>query len=286
MKVEEILKEARNKLIENKIEDAGIIARVLLQYVLKINRNELLIKQEQEMPKGKRLEYENAIKKIIEGMPLQYITKKQEFYGLNFYVNENVLIPQPDTEILVEEVIKIIKENGFNKVIDMCSGSGCIGISIAKNIDCMQLTLLDIDRLALEVSKINSKELLPNKKINFIESDMFEELEEEFDIIVSNPPYIETSIIKKLPKQVQNEPIIALDGGAKGLEYYKILIDESHKYLSDNGYLCMEIGYNQKNEVINLLEKNGNYTNIYSKQDLSGNDRIVIAQRKNDDLVK
>lgn len=286
MKVEEILKEARNKLIENKIEDAGIIARVLLQYVLKINRNELLIKQEQEMPKGKRLEYENAIKKIIEGMPLQYITKKQEFYGLNFYVNENVLIPQPDTEILVEEVIKIIKENGFNKVIDMCSGSGCIGISIAKNIDCMQLTLLDIDRLALEVSKINSKELLPNKKINFIESDMFEELEEEFDIIVSNPPYIETSIIKTLPKQVQNEPIIALDGGTKGLEYYKILIDESHKYLSDNGYLCMEIGYNQKNEVINLLEKNGNYTNIYSKQDLSGNDRIVIAQRKNDDLVK
>ena len=167
MKVEEILKEARNKLIENKIEDAGIIARVLLQYVLKVNRNELLIKQEQEIPEEKRLEYENAIKKIIEGMPLQYITKKQEFYGLNFYVNENVLIPQPDTEILVEEVIKIIKENGFNKVIDMCSGSGCVGISIAKNIDFMQLTLLDIDRLALEVSKINSKELLPNKKINY-----------------------------------------------------------------------------------------------------------------------
>ena len=230
MKVKEILKEARKKLIEYKIEDAGIIARVLLQYVLKVNRNELLIKQEQEIPEEKRLEYENAIKKIIEGMPLQYITKKQEFYGLNFYVNENVLIPQPDTEILVEEVIKIIKENGFNKVIDMCSGSGCVGISIAKNIDCMQLTLLDIDRLALEVSKINSKELLPNKKINFIESDMFEEIEEEFDIIVSNPPYIETSIIKTLPKQVQNEPIIALDGGAKGLEYYKILIDESHKY--------------------------------------------------------
>ena len=282
MKIEEMLKEAKKKLIENKIEDAGIIARVLLQFVLKLNRNELVLKQEEVMPEEQMREYEINIEKIIKGIPLQYITNNCEFYGLNFYVNENVLIPQPDTEILVEEVIKIVKENDFNKVIDMCSGSGCIGISIAKNVDLVELTMLDIDRLALEVSKINSKKLLQNRKINFIESDMFEELEEEFDVIVSNPPYIETNTIKTLSRQVQNEPISALDGGEDGLEYYKILIEESHKYLSDNGYLCMEIGYNQKNEVIELLKENGNYENIYAKKDLSGNDRIVVAQRKND----
>ena len=284
MKIEEVLKEARKKLIENKIEDASVIARVLLQFTLKLNRSDVILRQEQEIPEEKILEYETAITKIIEGIPMQYITKTCEFYGLNFYVNENVLIPQPDTEILVEEVIKIIEENRFNKVIDICSGSGCIGISIAKNVDLAQLTMLDIDRLALKVSKINSEKLLPNKKINYIESDMFEELEEEYDIIVSNPPYIETSTIKTLSKQVQNEPISALDGGEDGLEFYKILIDESHKYLSDEGYLCMEIGYNQKEKVIELLEENGNYTNIYAKQDLSGNDRIVVAQRKNEDL--
>ena len=283
MILEEVLIEARKKLIENKIEDASMIARVLLQFVLKIDRNEIILKQKEKIKEEQLQQYELLIKKIIDGVPLQYITRNQEFYGLNFYVNENVLIPQPDTEILVEEVIKIIKEKGFNRIIDMCSGSGCIGISIAQNIDFVQLTMLDIDRLALEVSKINSEKLLPNKKINFIESDMFEELEEEFDVIVSNPPYIETSTIKTLSKQVQNEPILALDGGEDGLEYYKILIDESHKYLSDEGYLCMEIGYNQKNEVIELLKENGNYINIYSKQYLSGNDRIVIAQRKNDE---
>ena len=282
MKIEELLRNARKKLIEKKVEDAELIARVLLQFVLKIDRNELVLKQDQNMEEEQIREYENAIEKVIEGTPLQYITRKQEFYGLNFYVNENVLIPQPDTEVLVEETIKIIKENSFNKVIDMCSGSGCIGISIAKNVDYVQLTMLDIDRLALEVSKINSERILPDRKINFIESDMFAELEEEFDVIVSNPPYIETNTIKTLSKQVQNEPKIALDGGEDGLEYYKTLIDESHKYLSDNGYLCMEIGYNQKEDVIKLLEKNGNYINIYAKQDLSGNDRIVVAQRKNE----
>ena len=282
MKIEETLKKAKKKLIENKIEDAGIIARVLLQFVLKLNRNELVLKQEEVMPEEQMREYEINIEKIIKGIPLQYITNNCEFYGLNFYVNENVLIPQPDTEILVEEVIKIVKENDFNKVIDMCSGSGCIGISIAKNVDMVELTMLDIDRLALEVSKINSKKLLQNRKIKFIESNMFEELEEEFDVIVSNPPYIETNTIKTLSRQVQNEPISALDGGEDGLEYYKILIEESHKYLSDNGYLCMEIGYNQKNEVIELLKENGNYENIYAKKDLSGNDRIVVAQRKSD----
>ena len=282
MKIEEILKEVKKKLIENEIEDAGIIARVLLQFVLNLDRNELVLKQKNEMTEEQIQKYEMNIEKIIKGIPLQYIINNCEFYGLNFYVNENVLIPQPDTEILVEETIKIIKDNNFSKVIDMCSGSGCIGISIAKNIDFIELTMLDIDRLALEVSKINSKKLLPNRKINFIESDMFEELEEEFDVIVSNPPYIETNAIKRLSKQVQNEPISALDGGKDGLEYYKILIEESHKYLSDNGYLCMEIGYNQKDEVIKLLKENGNYENIYEKKDLSGNDRIVVAQRKND----
>ena len=143
-----------------------------------------------------------------------------------------------------------------------------------------KITMLDISKTALEIAKKNAENLiLDSSNIEFVESDMFENVEEEYDIIVSNPPYIETDELENLDKQVLKEPLLALNGGKDGLDYYKILIEESHKYLSDNGYLCMEIGFNQKDAVIDLLEKNGNYKNIYSKKDLSGNDRIVIAQR-------
>lgn len=301
MKIKELFNLETRRLNESKIEDANIIAKSLIKYVLKLTDNDLIVKQNNEVESNNQKEYEEYINQIIEGTPLQYITNKQEFYKQEFYVDEDVLIPQPDTEILVEEVINIAPKDQKLNILDICTGSGAIGISLANNIKNADVTLVDVSSEALEVAEINCDSIFENKitekayeneaevylleengmkqNIKLHQSDMFDELEEEFDIIVSNPPYIKTKEIKQLSKQVKNEPRIALDGGEDGLYYYRVLIDESHKFLSDDGYLCIEIGYDQKTEVIKLLEESGMYKNIYSKKDLAGNDRIVIAQR-------
>ena len=221
-------------------------------------------------------EYIQVIDKIIEGIPLQYITNSQEFYGLNFYVDENVLIPQPDTEILVEEVLKIAKDG--NKILDICTGSGCIGISIASNIENVQITMSDISKKALKVAEKNAKSNEVIEKVELMQSDMFEKIDSTFDIIVSNPPYIETKVIKNLDKQVQKEPIIALDGGEDGLVFYRKIIKEAPKYLKEKGCLCLEIGYDQKEKVVELIKKEEIYTEIKEIKDLSGNDRVIIAR--------
>ena len=276
MKIEELLKEGKIKLIENQIEDANLIARILLQFTLKLNRSEISLKEEQEVKKEDEKKYKEAIEKIVEGVPLQYITNTQEFYSLNFYVNENVLIPQPDTEILVEEVINVAKKENKTKILDMCTGSGCIGITLAYYLKNAKITASDISKKALEITKRNSKQ---NKvEIKLVESDLFKNIEEKFDIIVTNPPYIETNVIKSLSKQVQSEPIIALDGGKDGLFFYRKLLEEAPKYLEKDGYLCMEIGYDQKEKVIELAKRTEAFSKIEAKQDLAGNDRIIICQ--------
>lgn len=277
MKIQELMEQGKEELVENQIEEAKIIARVLLQFILTLDRKELLIRQEQEVEKTKKQEYQKAIQKIIEGTPMQYITHKQEFYGLAFYVDENVLIPQPDTETLVEEVLDIAKEEKEN-ILDIGTGSGAIGIALASNIIKVNITMSDISREALEIAKKNAIENNVMEKVKLVQSNLFENIEGTFSIIVSNPPYIETEVIKKLPKQVQNEPILALDGGEDGLTFYRKLVEEAPNYLRQGGYLCMEIGYNQKEAVLKLIQENKKYKHAYSKQDLSGNDRIIIAQ--------
>lgn len=279
MKVKEILKEGKTKLIENQIEEASLIARVLLQFVLKCGRSELILKQEQEIEKQEQIQYEEAINKILQGIPLQYITNSQEFYGLNFYVDENVLIPQSDTEVLVEEVIKLAQLESKTKILDICTGSGVIGICLAHYINNAELTLSDVSDKALNIANKNAEANMLSNRIKIINSNMFEKINGKFDIIVSNPPYIETKTISTLSKQVNKEPKLALDGGEDGLDFYRILINESKEYLNENGYLCMEIGYDQKEKVINLIKETKEYKNIYSKQDLAGNDRIIICQK-------
>lgn len=277
MKIQEMIKEANKKLKENKIEDASFIARILLQFVLKMDRTEIMLKQAQEIEEKRIQEYRKVIQEIVEGKPLQYITKKQEFYGLNFYVDENVLIPQPDTEILVEEALTIAKGKENPKLLDICTGSGAIGIALAANLEKAEITMSDISRNALEVAKKNAKENEVSEKVKLVQSNLFEKIEDNYFMIVSNPPYIETKVIKTLSKQVQKEPILALDGGKDGLYFYRKLIEEAPKHLQQGGYLCMEIGYNQKEEVLKLIQENGTYTHSYSKKDLSGNDRIIVS---------
>ncbi len=278
MKIEELLRYGKEKLEKQKVEDASIIPRILMQYVLKIDRNKLIINKNDNVDINKENEYKEYIEKIINGKPIQYITNNQEFMKLNFYVDENVLIPQPDTEILVEEVIKSIDKMENIEILDMCTGSGCIGISLAKNIENTKVTLVDISKEAIEIAKKNAIQNEVESKVTFIKSDMFENVKRKFDIIVSNPPYIKTDIIQTLDKQVQNEPHIALDGGEDGLNFYKILINEAYKYLKKDGKIFLEIGYDQKQEVESLAKQSKQYKKIETIKDLSQNDRVIILE--------
>lgn len=277
MNLKEILKYGKEELIKNNIEDASIIAKELAEYIFKITRAQIIANNDMEFSKEQTDNYINSIKKISTGIPIQYITNNQEFMNLNFYVDENVLIPQPDTETLVEEVINEYKEKKC-EILDLCTGSGAIAISLAKNIYESNIVASDISMKALQIAKLNAEKNLVRKKIEFIESDMFDKIyKDDFDIIVSNPPYIKTKVIENLDRQVKNEPYIALDGGADGLKFYKIIIENAYKYIKNEGKVFLEIGYDQKNELINLFKENNHYENIYSKKDLGGNDRIIVA---------
>lgn len=280
MNIEEILKKEINNLKQNNIENSTLKAKILLENILNVKKEYLLIHSEEEVKQEDKIKYENCIKELIKGKPLQYITNNQEFMGLNFYVDENVLIPQPDTEILVEKAIEIAETTQKNKILDMCTGSGCIAISLAKKINNTQITAVDISNSALNVANKNVINNNVENKIIFINSDMFNNIEEKFDIIVSNPPYIETETINKLEIEVQNEPHLALDGGIDGLKFYKIIANNAFKYLNENGYLLLEIGYNQQNSVTQLLQDIGKYKNIETIKDLGGNYRVVIARKE------
>lgn len=278
MKIEELIEYGKKILNKNEVDDSSIISRELAEYILQLNRQEIVTNLEKEVKEEQKDRYYLALIEIIQGMPIQYITNTQEFMKLNFFVNENVLIPQPDTEILVEEVIKIAELESKTKILDMCTGSGCIGVSLAYYLKNAKITMSDISKNAIEIAKKNAKENKVLEKTEFIKSDLFENIEEKFDIIVSNPPYIETDVIKSLSKQVQNEPKIALDGGKDGLLFYRKLIKEAPNFLNDNGYLCMEIGYNQKEEVMKLAKQEETFSKIEAIKDLSANDRVIICK--------
>lgn len=279
MKQIELLKLGENTLKEFNIDDAHIKANILLQYILKQTKQQLIINSKNEVKHSDAKLYKENIQKLINGTPLQYITNKQQFMGLDFYVDENVLIPQPDTEILVEEAIKIIKQNNSTNVLDLCTGSGAIAISIANYCLNTQVTATDISTKALNVAKKNSKQ--NNINIEFAESNLFERLQKnKFDVIVSNPPYIETEVIKTLSKEVKNEPLIALDGGQDGLKFYKAILQQANNYLNKNGYLLLEIGYNQGQAILSLEHENLKLITKQPIKDLSGNDRVIIFQKE------
>lgn len=278
MNIKQALEEARNILKSNNFEDSNIIAKELLSYVLKKDKVYLTINSDTALADIEYTEFTKYIEQIIDGKPLQYITQKQEFMGIDFFVNEDVLIPQPDTEILVETVLDICKKYDKQslRMLDLCTGSGAIAISLSKILN-TQVFASDVSIKALKVAEKNN--VMNNTKVEFIESNLFEKINgEKFDIIVSNPPYIKNEEIKLLSKQVQNEPYIALSGGEDGLDFYRKIIDEAYKHINKNGYLCLEIGYDQKEDLIKLIKQNENYEYENCIKDLSNNDRCIIAK--------
>lgn len=278
MIIQVVLQEGIQKLKENKIKNAILKAKIVLAYLLEMTKEQLMIHDKEEIEEPKEEAYRQAIQEIVEGKPLQYITHHQEFMKLDFYVDEKVLIPRADTEILVEEVILLCQRGNQYRILDLCTGSGAIGIALATHIENSEIIQTDISTDAIQIAKRNAKQNQVEEKIQWITSNMFEHVEGLFDVIVSNPPYIRTAIIQTLDEEVRREPTIALEGGRTGLEFYHIIANQAYQYLTKEGVLCLEIGYDQKEPVIKLLEETGKYKEIKSKRDLYGNDRIVVAK--------
>ena len=262
-----------------KISTPKLKARLLLQYVLKKPRQYLIVYDNQKLTDKEEQEYLKYIELVAQGEPIEHITHQKEFMKLSFYVDENVLIPRQDTEVLVEEVIKIAKNIRAKKILDLCTGSGAIAVSLAKYLENTQITALDISGKALDVAIANAKNNHVQEKITFVESNLFQDLrQEKYDIIVSNPPYIRRKEIETLDKEVRKEPKIALDGGEDGLDFYREIINKGYEYLKYGGYICLEIGYDQKEEVMQIIKDKKQYTETYWKKDLYDNDRVIVTR--------
>ena len=260
------------------IEEAALDARLLLETVCGTDRNDLLVHGEQPVAPEAEEKYLNWIRQRAEHIPLQQLTGEQGFMGLTFNVNEHVLIPRQDTEILVEEVLKELHDG--MRILDMCTGSGCILLSLLHySNDCEGLGV-DLSAEALEVAGRNVLKVLTPEKAehaHFLQSDLFEKVEGKFEIIVSNPPYIASAEVEKLMPEVRDhEPRMALDGTEDGLYFYRRIIEEAGKYLVSSGMLFFEIGYDQGQAVSELMRTEG-YCEVQVVQDYAGLDRVVFG---------
>ena len=260
------------------IEEAALDARLLLEAVCGTDRNDLLVHGEQQVAPEAEEKYLNWIRQRAEHIPLQQLTGEQGFMGLTFNVNEHVLIPRQDTEILVEEVLKELHDG--MRVLDMCTGSGCILLSLLHySNDCEGLGV-DLSAEALEVAGRNVLKVLTPEKAehaHFLQSDLFEKVEGKFEIIVSNPPYIASAKVDKLMPEVRDhEPRMALDGTEDGLHFYRRIIKEAGKHLVNSGMLFFEIGYDQGQAVSELMRAGG-YREVQVVQDYAGLDRVVLG---------
>ena len=291
---EELYRLGKGELESAGISEAELDARLLLEHVCGTNRNDLLVHGDREVAAAEQNVYERLLAGRKERIPLQQLTGRQEFMGLEFAVNEHVLIPRQDTEILVEEVLRNLYDG--MRILDLCTGSGCILISLLHYSNDCEGVGTDISAEALDVARQNAQKLLGiqagagdvltfhgteesaenrDGRISFIQGDLFEKVEGKFDIIVSNPPYICRNVIETLMPEVrEHEPLLALDGGEDGISFYRRIMEECGSYLCGGGMLFLEIGYDQAADVRKLMEDAG-FLEVSVVKDYGGQDRVV-----------
>lgn len=274
----ELYQEGRACLEKAGIEEAELDARLLLEFVCKTDRNTLLAHGDREVTVEECERYRELIGKRAAHVPLQHLTGEQDFMGLAFLVNSDVLVPRQDTEVLVEEAMKHLHDG--MRILDLCTGSGCILLSLLHYSNDCEGVGTDLSPQALAVARENYERLRekrPDMKARFLEGDLFGALEEQFDMIVSNPPYIETGVIDTLMPEVrEHEPLMALDGGADGLAFYRRIAEQAGAYLNGGGMLFFEIGCEQAEAVCGLMAAAG-FCEIRVVKDFAGLDRVVYG---------
>ena len=259
-------------------------AELLFSEILNCDRMSLYLNKEYILDKDKSVLISSALKRRISGEPIQYILGKAEFMGFEFRVNPYVLIPRPETEILVETAIQYVTTSGSHNVtcinmLDLGTGSGCIAISLAKLLPNSHITATDISDKALLAARENAE--LNCVRVNFVQSDLFGGLHPtSYDLIVSNPPYIPSLEIQDLQPEIGYEPISALDGGSDGLDFYHRIIKDAPQYLKGNGYLIMEMGFRQRDDIKDIFQENKNFKVIDIVSDYNKIDRVIIAQKR------
>ena len=287
MTVRELIKKGQEKLEAAGKDGASFDARALLSFVMDIPFRSMTVHYGDEPSDSQAADFLELIGRRLRGEPLQYITGEQEFMGLDFHVDERVLIPRLDTEILAEEAVEYVQNRKPSRVLDLCCGSGAIGLSVAKlavsgsgqDDGEVKVVLSDISRDALEVARGNAESLGVADMTDFVQSDLFEDIGDmQFGLITANPPYIRSEVIDTLDCEVKNcEPRLALDGGSDGLDIYRRIISEAPDHLEAGGRLMMEIGFDQAEDIRRLLEEDGRYSGITIRKDLAGLDRAVIC---------
>ena len=279
MNIQSAVIEGTNVLKNKFILSAQLDAEILMSRALNKNREYIILNHDKVL-NIKNLEY---FKKLVHeratGKPIAYLLNKKFFWKSEFYVNKNTLIPRPDTEIIIEQILKVTKNKSYLRILDIGIGSGCILLSILKERKNYYGTGIDISKDSLEISKINAKKLLVEERIKFYKSDVDKFAQGKYDLIVSNPPYIKKNNLKYLESDVLKfEPKIALDGGLDGLSVIRKVIKKSSELLKKNGKFILEIGFDQKSKVIKLLKNKGFYINSTIK-DFAKNDRCIVSTK-------
>ena len=294
--VKEMLTMGEKQLMDSDIADATRDCKILYCYMMDIPFSKIILEYQQVLQDRLCDKYFELIDRRSKGEPVQYIMGSQEFMGLEFIVNENVLIPRQDTETLVEDALEIINTGTLRgedmdvkrkewDILDLCTGSGAIGVSLARIANKVNVTCSDISEGAIKVAKENAQKHGVAKSVKFEQGDLFKPFskpfrKQKFDMIVSNPPYIKSSIIPTLQKEVcEHEPLSALDGGESGLDFYEKIVSGVGSHLRKSGVLLLEIGHDQGEAVSGLLSRNGEFTSIRVLKDLANRDRIVFAKK-------
>ena len=279
MNIQSAILEGANILKNKSINSAKLDSEILLASVIDKDRKYLILNNDQNIKEKNLIHFQKLINKRSFREPIAYLTNKKYFWNYKFFVTKDTLIPRPDTELIVEQILKLTKSKTKMKILDIGVGSGCILLTILKERKNFYGVGVDISKKCINISKINAKNLEVSSRVKFFKSDVDKFDLGKYDLIVSNPPYIKKSNLKYLEKDVVNfEPKLALDGGLDGLSEIRKVITKSSDLIKKNGKFILEIGFNQKNKVINLLKDKGFYINSISK-DLAKNDRCIVSTK-------